>query len=126
MKRAGSASRTVAYALGEAIGSDERRRELLAAASRLSAELAPLEDVDSIASTTVEELHASFGYYIAVIHRLDPDGMLRPVAGAGRPGAAIPDCVQPAGRPPGGGRRRRAGEQPGPFGTQWIGRLGAP
>jgi putative nucleotidyltransferase with HDIG domain len=84
MKRAGSTSRAAAYAFGEAMASDERRRELLAAASRLSAKLAPLEDADSIAKTTVDELHASFGYYLAVIHRLHPDGVLRPVASAGR------------------------------------------
>jgi putative nucleotidyltransferase with HDIG domain len=62
---------------------EERQRERLACANRLSARLAPLLDPEQIASTTVEELNGSFRYHLAVIHRIDPDRVLRPVAGAG-------------------------------------------
>jgi diguanylate cyclase (GGDEF)-like protein/putative nucleotidyltransferase with HDIG domain len=62
---------------------DERQRERLACARRLSARLSPLLDPQRIASATVDELHESFGYHLAVVHRVDPDRMLRPVAGAG-------------------------------------------
>jgi diguanylate cyclase (GGDEF)-like protein/putative nucleotidyltransferase with HDIG domain len=61
----------------------ERQRERLACANRLSARLAPLLDPARIASATVDELYESFGYHIAVVHRIESDGMLRPVAGAG-------------------------------------------
>jgi HD-GYP domain-containing protein (c-di-GMP phosphodiesterase class II) len=54
----------------------------LACASRLSARLLPLVDADEIAQTTVDELHATFRYHLAVVHRID-DGQLKPVAGAG-------------------------------------------
>jgi diguanylate cyclase (GGDEF)-like protein/putative nucleotidyltransferase with HDIG domain len=54
----------------------------LACAGRLSARLLPLADATEIGQTTVEELHASFRYHLAVIHRIE-DGKLRPVAGAG-------------------------------------------
>lgn len=59
------------------------QRERLALASRLSARLAPLLDHVDIARITVNELHHSFDYYFAVIQRLDPDGVLRVVAGEG-------------------------------------------
>jgi diguanylate cyclase (GGDEF)-like protein/putative nucleotidyltransferase with HDIG domain len=82
MKRAGAGSGR--QTAGDAGTDDvERQRERLACASRLSARLAPLLDPERIASATVDELHESFGYHIAVVHRLDPDDMLRPVAGAG-------------------------------------------
>jgi diguanylate cyclase (GGDEF)-like protein/putative nucleotidyltransferase with HDIG domain len=61
----------------------DRQRDRLACASRLSARLLPLVDEREIARATVDELHATFGYYLAVVHRLDDDGVLRPVAGAG-------------------------------------------
>ncbi|MEA2423019.1 MAG: hypothetical protein QOF55_2118 [Thermoleophilaceae bacterium] len=61
----------------------DRQRERLACANRLSARLAPLLDPEWIASATVAELHESFNYHLVVIHRIDPDGMLRPIAGAG-------------------------------------------
>jgi diguanylate cyclase (GGDEF)-like protein len=60
---------------------DASRR--LEVASRLAARLTDLRDPTSIASAIVKELHSAFGYYLAVVHRLDPDGMLRVVAGAG-------------------------------------------
>jgi diguanylate cyclase (GGDEF)-like protein/putative nucleotidyltransferase with HDIG domain len=62
---------------------DDSQRERLSCASRLSAKLLPLVDPDEIAVASVDELHAAFRYHLAVIHRIDPDGMLRPVAGAG-------------------------------------------
>jgi diguanylate cyclase (GGDEF)-like protein/putative nucleotidyltransferase with HDIG domain len=62
---------------------EQRQRERLACASRLSARLAPLLDPEQIVSTTVDELHESFRYHLTVILRADPDGMLRAVAGAG-------------------------------------------
>ncbi|MFL5886432.1 MAG: HD domain-containing phosphohydrolase [Thermoleophilaceae bacterium] len=85
MKRAAATDRATAYGFGETADpdSDERRRGRLAAASRLSTKLAALHDAAEIAATTVHELQATFGYYVAVIHRLDPDGMLRSVGGAG-------------------------------------------
>ena len=55
----------------------------LSCASRLSAKLLPLVDPAEIAATTVHELTATFDYYLAVVHRIDPDGMMRAVAGAG-------------------------------------------
>src|SRR3954469_3218099 len=62
---------------------EERQRERLACANRLSARLARLLDPDEIVSTTVDELHDSFRHHLTVIFRKDPDGMLRAVAGAG-------------------------------------------
>jgi putative nucleotidyltransferase with HDIG domain len=59
------------------------QRQRLALASRLSARLAPLLDHVDIARITVAELHHSFDYYLAVIQRLDPDGVLRVLAGEG-------------------------------------------
>jgi diguanylate cyclase (GGDEF)-like protein/putative nucleotidyltransferase with HDIG domain len=61
----------------------DRQRDRLACASRLSAKLLPLVDPAEIAATTVEELHATFRYHLAVIDRIDDDGMIRVVAGAG-------------------------------------------
>jgi putative nucleotidyltransferase with HDIG domain len=61
----------------------DEQRARLAVASRLSARLAPLLDHVEIAKITVAELHHSFAYYFAVIQRLDPDGVLRLVAGEG-------------------------------------------
>jgi diguanylate cyclase (GGDEF)-like protein len=60
-----------------------RQRDRLACASRLSAKLLPLVDPVEIATTTVEELHATFRYHLAVVDRIDDDGKLRAVAGAG-------------------------------------------
>jgi diguanylate cyclase (GGDEF)-like protein/putative nucleotidyltransferase with HDIG domain len=83
MKR--SAAGPVRTGGGQASVDDDgaRQRERLACASRLSARLAQLLAPDKIGSATVDELHESFGYHLAVVHRLDPDGMLRPVASSG-------------------------------------------
>ena len=58
-------------------------RRRLAVASRLASRLTTLQDVRGIASAVVDELHRAFGYFLAVVHRLEDDGMLRIVAGAG-------------------------------------------
>jgi diguanylate cyclase (GGDEF)-like protein len=60
-----------------------RQRQRLGAARRLSAQLAPLRDPVAVARATVDELHASFGWFLIVMHRLDDDDMLRPLAAAG-------------------------------------------
>lgn len=59
------------------------RDERLVVASRLSTDLALAHSVEDVASLAVRRLHDSFDYYLAVIQRLDPDGSLRVVAGAG-------------------------------------------
>jgi diguanylate cyclase (GGDEF)-like protein/putative nucleotidyltransferase with HDIG domain len=64
-------------------GDGQRQRERLACANRLSTRLAPLLDPERIVSATVDELHESFGFHLTVIHRVDPDGMMRAVAAAG-------------------------------------------
>jgi putative nucleotidyltransferase with HDIG domain len=58
-------------------GADER----LLVGSRLATSLAHC--VEDVATMAVRELHDSFDYYLAVVQRLDPDGSLRVVAGAG-------------------------------------------
>jgi diguanylate cyclase (GGDEF)-like protein len=59
-------------------------RSRLAVAARLATKLAPLDDPRAIAQTAVDELHSAFGFFLAVIQRLDrePD-VLRVVAAAG-------------------------------------------
>jgi diguanylate cyclase (GGDEF)-like protein len=56
----------------------------LEVASRLATRLTEPRSPEQIATTVVEELNSAFGYYLAVIHRLHDDGVLRIVAGAGR------------------------------------------
>jgi putative nucleotidyltransferase with HDIG domain len=68
---------------GIEVRAGQRAHERLAVASRLSAHLAPLLDESQIARVTVEELHHSFDYYLAVVQRLDADGQLRVIAAAG-------------------------------------------
>jgi diguanylate cyclase (GGDEF)-like protein/putative nucleotidyltransferase with HDIG domain len=84
MKRlaAAASGRDPARALSSA-EEEERQRERLACAARISARLARLLDPEEIVSTTVDELHESFRYHLTVILRKDADGMLRAVAGAG-------------------------------------------
>jgi len=55
----------------------------LAVAARLAVKLAPLDEPDAVAHAAVDELHSAFGFFLAVIQRLDPDGILRVVAAAG-------------------------------------------
>jgi diguanylate cyclase (GGDEF)-like protein/putative nucleotidyltransferase with HDIG domain len=52
--------------------------------SGLAMRLTRLHDPREIAETVVNELHSAFGYYLAAIHRLDHDEVLRIVAAAGR------------------------------------------
>jgi diguanylate cyclase (GGDEF)-like protein len=52
--------------------------------SSLAMRLTRLHDPREIAETVVNELHSAFGYYLAVIDRLDDDDVLRIVAAAGR------------------------------------------
>jgi diguanylate cyclase (GGDEF)-like protein/putative nucleotidyltransferase with HDIG domain len=73
----------VAASAAAAPGPVATQRARLALASRLSAQLAPLADPAEIARVAVDELQATFGWYLVVVHRLHPDGVLRPVAGAG-------------------------------------------
>jgi putative nucleotidyltransferase with HDIG domain len=60
-------------------GQDER----LLVGSRLATSLAHAHSIEDVATIAVRQLHDSFDYYLAVVQRLDPDGSLRVVAGAG-------------------------------------------
>ena len=74
---------------------DERARHIAAAskvtylrtqlrvAARLTARLTQTNDVDEMVAIVVQELHGTFAFYLAAIQRLDPDGVLRLVAGSG-------------------------------------------
>ena len=73
-------SRTARPRLARATAAARR----LEVASRLAVRLTELRDPREIAQTVVDELHSAFGYYLAVIHRLDDDGILRILDGAGR------------------------------------------
>ncbi len=78
-------------------GTTERDERLLVA-SRLSTKLAVAHSVEDVASLAVRQLHDSFDYYLAVVQRLDPDGSLRVVAGAGPLAEQVDDflaLVQP-------------------------------
>jgi putative nucleotidyltransferase with HDIG domain len=55
----------------------------LLVASRLATSLSRAQTVDEVAGEAVRLLHESFDYYLAVVQRLDSDGSLRVVAGAG-------------------------------------------
>jgi putative nucleotidyltransferase with HDIG domain len=69
----------MAIATAAGPGRDER----LVVASRLSSGLARAHSIEDVATIAVNQLHGSFDYYLAVVQRLDPDGSLRVVAGAG-------------------------------------------
>jgi putative nucleotidyltransferase with HDIG domain len=55
----------------------------LLVASRLATSLSRAASVESVAREAVRALHESFDYYLAVVQRLDPDGILRVVSAAG-------------------------------------------
>ena len=55
----------------------------LLVASRLATSLSNCHAAAEVAGEAVRLLHESFDYYLAVVQRLDPDGRLRVVAGAG-------------------------------------------
>jgi putative nucleotidyltransferase with HDIG domain len=88
---------TTEIPLSVANASGERDERLLVA-SRLSSRLAQAHSVEDVASIAVGQLHGSFDYYLAVVQRLDPDGSLRVVAGAGPLAEEVDDflaLVQP-------------------------------
>ena len=55
----------------------------LLVASRLSSSLSSAHSIADVAGIAVRLLHESFDYYLAVVQRLDTDGYLRVVTGAG-------------------------------------------
>jgi putative nucleotidyltransferase with HDIG domain len=57
--------------------------EQLAMTERLTAAMASAMDLERLTADVVTELHHTFGVFLAVIQRLDPDGVLRIVASAG-------------------------------------------
>jgi HD-GYP domain-containing protein (c-di-GMP phosphodiesterase class II) len=59
-------------------------RAQLRLAARLTARLAATNEIDEMVALVVDELHGTFSFYLAAIQRLDPDGVLRLVAGSGR------------------------------------------
>jgi diguanylate cyclase (GGDEF)-like protein len=59
-------------------------RSRLEVASNLATRLTQLHEPREIAQTVVDELHSAFGYYLAAIHRVDHDDVLRIVAATGR------------------------------------------
>src|SRR4029077_782507 len=69
---------------GEPAGAAPQGGRLLVA-SRLGTSLSRAASVESVAREAVRTLHESFDYYLAVIQRLDPDGVLRVVSAAGPP-----------------------------------------
>jgi putative nucleotidyltransferase with HDIG domain len=69
------------------------RDERLVVASRLSSRLAGAHAVEDVATIAVRHLHGFFDYYLAVIQRLDPDGSLRVVAGAGPLAAEVENFI---------------------------------
>ncbi len=58
-------------------------RAQLRVASRVTARLAAMRDVDEMVRLVVDELHGTFAFYLAAVQRLDRDGVLRLVAGRG-------------------------------------------
>jgi HD-GYP domain-containing protein (c-di-GMP phosphodiesterase class II) len=58
-------------------------RTQLRVVARLSARVAATQDVDEMVQLVVDELHETFAFYLASIHRLDDDNVMRLVAGAG-------------------------------------------
>ena len=67
------------------------QRERLACASRIASKLAPLLDPEEIARTAVEDLQATFTDLVAVVFRLDEEGILRVLAAAGPPASRNPE-----------------------------------
>jgi HD-GYP domain-containing protein (c-di-GMP phosphodiesterase class II) len=58
-------------------------RAQLRLAASLNARLALVKDVGEMVQMVVEELNGTFAFYLAAIQRLDDDGVLRLVSGAG-------------------------------------------
>jgi diguanylate cyclase (GGDEF)-like protein len=72
-----------AVRMGKAAGRRVGQRSRLLVASRLASQLAPVTDTVEVAQITCDALRSAFGFYLAVVQRLDEDGVLRVVAGAG-------------------------------------------
>jgi putative nucleotidyltransferase with HDIG domain len=68
--------------------------ERLLVASRLATSLAGLHTAEQVAEAAVRALHESFDYYLAVVQRLDPDGNLRVVTGAGPLAEALTNFLE--------------------------------
>src|ERR1700742_872639 len=83
----------------------------LLVASRLGTALSRAVSVETVARETVRALHESFDYYLAVVQRLDPDGVLRVVALAGPSAAEVENLLAHGQRVAGGvtGRVARTG-----------------
>ena len=58
-------------------------RTQLRVVARLSARVAATHDVDEMVQLVVDELHETFAFHLAAIHRFDDDNVLRLVAHAG-------------------------------------------
>ena len=78
----------------------------LLVASRLATSLSRAASVETVAREAVRTLHESFDYYLAVVQRLDPDGVLRVVAAAGPLAEEVERL--PGARAGGRARRQRA------------------
>src|ERR1700760_3728237 len=65
----------------------------LLVASRLGTALSRAASVETVAREAVRALHESFDYYLAVVQRLAPDGVLRVVALAGPSAAEVENLL---------------------------------
>jgi HD-GYP domain-containing protein (c-di-GMP phosphodiesterase class II) len=61
----------------------EHLRAQLRVAAELTSQLAGTHEIEEMMRLVVRELHGTFAFYLAAVQRLDGDGMLRLVAGAG-------------------------------------------
>jgi putative nucleotidyltransferase with HDIG domain len=66
----------------------------LLVASRLGTALSRAASVETVAREAVRALHESFDYYLAVVQRLDPDGVLRVVALDGPSAAEVENLLE--------------------------------
>ncbi|HUN79232.1 MAG TPA: HD domain-containing phosphohydrolase [Solirubrobacteraceae bacterium] len=64
-------------------GELEHLRAQLRVAAELTARLAGTHEIEEMVRLVVEELHGTFAFYLAAVQRLDGEGMLRLIAGAG-------------------------------------------
>jgi HD-GYP domain-containing protein (c-di-GMP phosphodiesterase class II) len=64
-------------------GELEHLRAQLRVAAELTARLAGTHEIEEMVRLVVEELHGTFAFYLAAVQRLDGEGTLRLVAGAG-------------------------------------------
>jgi putative nucleotidyltransferase with HDIG domain len=66
----------------------------LLVASRLGTALSRAGSIEQVAGEAVRALHDSFDYYLAVVQRLDSDGVLRVVALAGPTAGEVQDLLE--------------------------------